>query len=184
MRSALIILPAVIHSAVFFTGDVTAQLKAEERTMKEEVIKKGQPAGGETPQAKQPEHRVLHISVHIDCPPDEVYAFVSNPANLPKWATGLGGSIRQVNGEWVADAPMGKVKIRFAERNRFGVLDHDVILESGVSIHNPMRVVRSGNGSEVTFMLFRREGVSDKEFSADAEWVEKDLRILKKILEE
>ncbi|KAF0218475.1 MAG: hypothetical protein FD174_2936 [Geobacteraceae bacterium] len=79
---------------------------------------------------------------------------------------------------------MGKVKIRFAERNRFGVLDHDVILESGVSIHNPMRVVRSGNGSEVTFMLFRREGVSDEEFSADAEWVEKDLRILKKILEE
>ena len=32
---------------------------------------------------------------------------------------------------------MGKVKIRFAESNPFGVVDHDVILESGVRIHNP-----------------------------------------------
>jgi len=143
--------------------------------MKQEAIKRD---------AKLFEQRVLHINVHIDSPPDVVYAFVSNPANLPKWATGLGDSLRQVNGEWVAEAPMGTIKIRFAERNRFGVLDHDVILESGVSIHNPMRVVPSGNGSEVTFMLFRREGVTDEEFSADAAWVEKDLRILKKILEE
>ena len=98
----------------------------------DENVKKEHPAGAETPPASQPVNRVRHISVHIDRPPDEVYAFASNPANLPKWATGLGGSIRQVKSEWVADAPMGKVKIRFAERNKFGVLDHDVVLESGV----------------------------------------------------
>jgi len=183
MRSILVFLLAVLLPVVFFTGSVTAQVRAEERTMNEEDIKKVHPARVETLPARQPAHRVRHISVHIDRPPDEVYAFASNLANLPKWATGLGGSIRQVNGEWVADAPMGKVKIRFAERNRFGVLDHDVILESGAVIRNPMRVVGSGNGSEVTFMLFRREGVSDEEFSADAEWVEKDLRMLRDILE-
>jgi len=182
MKSTLILLLAVLLPVAFFTVNVTAQGKAEERTMDEDV-KKLCTIRVETPPARQPANRVRHISVHIDRPPDEVYAFASNPANLPKWATGLGGSIRQVKSEWVADAPMGKVKIRFVERNKFGVLDHDVILESGVSIHNPMRVVPSGNGSEVTFMLFRREGMSDEEFSADTEWVEKDLRLLKKILE-
>jgi len=182
MKSTLILLLAVLLPVAFFTVNVTAQGKAEERTMDEDV-KKLCTIRVETPPARQPANRVRHISVHIDRPPDEVYAFASNPANLPKWATGLGSSIRRVNGEWIADSPMGKVKIRFAERNRFGVLDHDVILESGVSIHNPMRVVPSGNGSEVTFMLFRREGMSDEEFSADTEWVEKDLRLLKKILE-
>ncbi len=65
-------------------------------------------------------HPVRHISVSINRLPGEVYAFVSNPENLPKWATGLGGSIKNINGEWIADAPMGKVKIKFAEENKFG----------------------------------------------------------------
>lgn len=124
------------------------------------------------------------ISIYIDRSPDTVYAFASNPSNLPRWATGLGGSIREVNGEWVADAPLGKIRIKFAEQNRFGILDHDVTLESGGVIHNPMRVVGNGRGSEVTFMLFRREGVSDQAFADDAAWVAQDLRLLKEILEQ
>jgi uncharacterized membrane protein len=59
-----------------------------------------------------------HISVSINRPPDQVYDFVSNPENLPKRATGLDGN---VNGEWIADAPMGKVKNRFTKSNPFGV---------------------------------------------------------------
>ena len=128
-------------------------------------------------------HQVRHISVSIDRPPDEVYSFVSNPGNLPKWATGLGGSIKKVNGEWIADSPMGKVKIKFAEENKFGILDHEVVLESGVTINNPMRVIANGKGSEIFFTLIRQPEVSDEKFEQDAEWVEKDLRILKGLLE-
>jgi uncharacterized membrane protein len=128
-------------------------------------------------------NQVRHISVSIDRPPDGVYSFVSNPENLPKWATGLGGSIKKVNGEWIADAPMGKVKIKFAEENKFGVLDHEVVLESGVTINNPMRVIANGKGSEVFFTLIRQQEVSDEKFAQDARWVEKDLKILKGLLE-
>ncbi len=128
-------------------------------------------------------HEVRHISVSIDRSPDEVYAFVSNPENLPKWATGLGNSIKKVNGEWIADAPMGKVKIKFAEANKFGVLDHEVTLESGVTINNPMRVIANGKGSEIFFTLIRQPGTSDEKFAKDAAWVEKDLKILKGLLE-
>ncbi len=35
------------------------------------------------------------LSVAIERPPGEVYGFVSNPENLPRWALGLGRSIRQ-----------------------------------------------------------------------------------------
>lgn len=126
---------------------------------------------------------VRHISVSINRPPREVYEFVSNPENLPKWATGLGRSIKNVDGEWIAEAPMGKVKIRFAERNTFGILDHDVISASGGTFHNPMRVVPNGNGSEVIFTLLRQPDMSDEKFSEDANWVEKDLKILKAVLE-
>ena len=131
----------------------------------------------------QTTHQVRHVSVSIDRPPREVYAFISHPSNLPKWATGLGGSIKNIQGEWIADAPMGRVKIRFAEENGFGVLDHEVTLESGVAINNPMRVIANGGGSEVCITLIRQPGISDEKFEADARWVEKDLRILKDLLE-
>jgi hypothetical protein len=128
-------------------------------------------------------HDVRHVSVSIARPLDEVYAFVSNPENLPRWATGLAGTIRNVDGEWVADAPMGKVKIRFVPQNAFGVLDHDVTLASGAMVHVPMRVIPNGTGSEVVFTLVREPGVSDEKFAEDARWVEKDLNALKGQLE-
>jgi len=127
--------------------------------------------------------QVRHISVSINRPPRSVYAFVSNPENLPTWATGLSGSIRKVKGEWIADAPMGKVKVKFAEENKFGVLDHEVVLESGVKVYNPMRVIANGKGSEILFTLIRQPEMSDKKFAEDAKWVKKDLRILKDLLE-
>jgi uncharacterized membrane protein len=66
---------------------------------------------------------VRHVSISVDSPPEAVYGFAAKVENLPKWATGLCQTIRNVNGEWIADGPVGKVKVRFAERNAFGVLD-------------------------------------------------------------
>jgi hypothetical protein len=126
---------------------------------------------------------VRHISVSIARPPDEVYAFASNPENMPRWATGVARTITYVDGEWIAEAPVGKVRVRFVERNALGVLDHDVLPESGATVHVPMRVIPNGSGSEVVFTLFRAPNVSDQKFSEDASWVEKDLNTLKRLLE-
>ena len=125
-----------------------------------------------------------HISIYIARRPDEVYEFASDPRNLPRWAAGLARSEVTRDGDvWIADAPFGKVRIRFTEGNTFGVMDHDVELESGVTVHNPMRVVANGEGSEFTFTLFRQPGMSDEQFGEDRLAVEKDLRTLKELLE-
>jgi hypothetical protein len=127
---------------------------------------------------------VRHVSVSIDRSPEEVYRFAANPENMSRWASGLAGSMRNVGGEWVGDGgPIGRVKVRFTEPNRFGVLDHDVTLESGLTVHNPVRVLPNGAGSEVVFSLFRRPGVSAEEFARDGSTVEKDLRTLKSLVE-
>lgn len=126
---------------------------------------------------------VRHISVSIDRLPQDVYEFASKIENLPKWATGLGKNFRNVDGEWVADSPTGPIKVRFVSRNEFGVVDHDVILESGMTIHNPIRILPNGRGTEVVFTLFRQPGASEQKFAEDAKWVEKDLRLLKTLLE-
>lgn len=112
-----------------------------------------------------------------------MYEFVSNPHNLPTWATGLSGSIKNVDGEWIVEALFGKVKVTFAERNKFGVVDHEVTLKSGAKVHNPMRAVPRGSGSEVIFTLLRSPDMSDEKFLEDAKWVEKDLSTLKRLLE-
>lgn len=126
---------------------------------------------------------VKHISIAIERPPADVYAFAVEPSNLPKWAAGLAGGIRQVDGEWVADSPMGQVHVAFAPRNELGVLDHDVKLPTGATVHNPVRVLPNARGSEVVFTLFQLPDVSDAKFNEDAQRVEKDLQTLKKVLE-
>jgi hypothetical protein len=125
-----------------------------------------------------------HISVSINRAAPEAYDFVSNPENLPKWAAGLSGSINKVDENWVAESPMGTVKINFAEKNQFGVLDHHVTLPSGVKVYNPMRVFPNNDGSELVFTLYRRPGMSDQEFTEDAKAVAADLTKLKALLEE
>ncbi|MGH7320751.1 MAG: SRPBCC family protein [Candidatus Rokuibacteriota bacterium] len=127
---------------------------------------------------------VQHVSVSIARPPAEVYEFASDPRNLPRWASGLARSeVRRDGDAWVADAPFGKVRVRFAPRNAFGVMDHDVTLESGVTIHNPMRVVPNGQGSEFVFTLMRQPGTPDEQFARDKAAVEDDLKRLKDLLE-
>ncbi len=124
-----------------------------------------------------------HISVSIERRAAEVYEFASNPENLPRWAGGLSGSIKNVDDEWIAEAPMGTVKVNFAEKNKFGILDHDVTLSSGTKFYNPMRVFPNNDGSEVVFTLYRLAGMSDQKFADDAGSVERDLNKLKTLLE-
>ncbi|WP_435250837.1 SRPBCC family protein [Streptomyces tendae] len=125
-----------------------------------------------------------HLGVHIDRAAADVYAYASNPANLPAWAHGLGTSIEKRADHWVAEsAPMGRVTVTFTPPNDLGVLDHDVTLPSGETVHNPVRVIADGTVSEVVFTLRRRPGTSDADFERDAAVVTADLARLKELLE-
>jgi Polyketide cyclase / dehydrase and lipid transport len=124
------------------------------------------------------------LSISIDCPPNRVYAFVSNPANLPKWATAFARSVRRRGDEWIVETPDGPMGIQFVRENELGVLDHTVKLASGMEILNPMRVVSNGSGSEVIFTLFQPSGMSDEKLREDTRMVERDLQTLKSVLEE
>jgi hypothetical protein len=126
----------------------------------------------------------LHISERIGRPADEVYEYAVDPANLPRWARGLGSDVENVDGQWFVETPMGRGGFAFVERNPYGVLDHEVTLPSRDVVYNPMRVIRYGDGCEVVFTLRRLPGVSEEEFDRDAKAVAGDLARLKKIIEE
>jgi hypothetical protein len=128
-------------------------------------------------------HPLRNLSVSINRDVRDVYSFVCVPENFPRWASGLGKSLKRVNGEWVAETPGGPVQVRFTERNEFGILDHWVSPKPGLQIYIPMRVIPNGSGCELIFVLFRLPDMSDEQFAADAEWVMRDLNSLKNLLE-
>ncbi|MFT4203770.1 MAG: hypothetical protein QM610_07605 [Chitinophagaceae bacterium] len=125
-----------------------------------------------------------HISITINKPVNEVYQFIVNAENLSKWATGLGGSsIRKINEEWIADSPMGLIKIKFADKNEFGVLDHTITLPNSSKFYVPMRVVSNDGASELIFTSFKLTDMSAEQFENDNNIVKADLEKLKEILE-
>lgn len=124
-----------------------------------------------------------HLSVRIDRPVPEVYAFASEPRNLPRWAPGLGSAISEEDGGWFVETPEGRVRIRFVPRNDLGVLDHEVVTPSGETVHLPVRVIADGDGSEVVFTLRRTPGMTDEELERDTALVTADLALLKQLVE-
>lgn len=123
-----------------------------------------------------------HISVSIRRPFSEVNDYLAAPQNFEQWAAGLGQGFRQVGDEWVFGAN-GEVKIRFTEKNPFGVADHTVLPPSGGEVYVPMRAVPNQDGSEVTLTLFRSPEMTPEQFQADQAAVQRDLEKLKALLE-
>ncbi|MCA1440693.1 SRPBCC family protein [Ensifer sp. IC4062] len=125
--------------------------------------------------------KIIHTSIARDW--REVYAFMADHEKMPVWAAGLSTGLTRDGDEWMAPGPLGNARVRFAPENDLGVVDHLVTLESGLKVHNALRVVPNGEGAEVMFTLLRQPDMSDEEFAADAAAVEKDLAMLKSIME-
>ena len=127
--------------------------------------------------------KMRKLSVSINRSAVEAYEFLSVPENFPKWATGLGASLRRVGGDWMVETPEGPATVRFSEPNSHGVLDHAVRLPRGATVYVPLRVVATGEGCELVLTVFRQPEMSDEKFAADLEWVKRDLQTAKQLLE-
>ncbi|MET9198920.1 SRPBCC family protein [Gordonia sp. NPDC003585] len=125
-----------------------------------------------------------HLSVVVPgITADAVYRFAGDPDNLPSWAAGLASGVRRDGELLVVDSPMGKVTVRFAESNAFGILDHEVRLPDGTGVDNPLRVLSHPLGAEVVFTVRQRD-LSDEDFDTDCAAVQADLDRLRGLLVE
>ncbi|MEI8175249.1 MAG: SRPBCC family protein [Candidatus Omnitrophota bacterium] len=123
------------------------------------------------------------LTITIDSPAARVYDFIRNPGNMPRWATTFCRSMKRVRGAWIIGTTQGPLKLRIAQKNRYGILDHYISQAGAAEVFVPLRVVPNGTGSEVIFTLFQRPGMTGKDFIKDAGLVRKDLRSLKRVLE-
>jgi len=126
---------------------------------------------------------VRYVSLGIDRDPASVYAFASQPENLPLWAAGLGQGVTRAGDNWEVQTDQGRLVLRFTPQNPYGVMDHTVAIP-GAEVFVPFRVVPNGSGSEVVLTLFRQPQMDDAAFERDAALMLADLKALKKRLED
>jgi len=127
--------------------------------------------------------RIIHTT--IDRPWRDVYAFASQPENMPRWAAGLAAGLSREGEDWIGDGgPIGKIRVRFTPLNDLGVIDHTVTLDTGMSFENALRVVPNGDGAEIMFTLLRQPDTDDQAFEVDTAAIQTDLGTLKQILEQ
>lgn len=96
------------------------------------------------------------LSVTINRNWRDVYSYAAEPANMVHWAAGLGAGFEGEGLEWKAHGAGGTaVRIRFTQRNEFGVLDHDVFVDGRI-VHVPLRVMPNGDGTGFLSCCCRR----------------------------
>lgn len=128
--------------------------------------------------------RSYTISLSIDRSFIEVYDYLSKPGNYADWAPVEAGTFKPLeNGDWQGVTPGGLRHYRFTAPNNFGVLDHAIFVPGGEMFYNPMRVTPNQNGTELTFVFYRREGMDDTQFDSTVEWIHTDFLALKSVLE-
>lgn len=126
---------------------------------------------------------IRYLTISIEREPEAVYAFASNPENLPQWAAGLGQGVKRAGEHWEVQTGDSTVGLRFTPQNDYGILDHTVVMADGTEVYVPMRVMPNGKGSEVMLGLFRQPEMNDADFARDAGLMQNDLVALKTLLE-
>ena len=120
------------------------------------------------------------ITSSIPCSAQAVYDAIWMPEMFQVWASGLSSSLMERDGAiWTAQGPEGPIRIRFTDRNSFGVMDHWVDLGAVAWSTYRCGSSRNGEGSEVMLILFRQPWMTPEQFAADEAWVRRDLEPLK-----
>jgi len=126
------------------------------------------------------------ITQRVACEWRRAYVLAADPKRLPEWASGLAKSALVPHGDhWIVRTPeSGEARMRFAPRNDFGVLDHWVAPEGVPEVYLPFRVIGvAPDACELQFTLLRQPHMDDAAFERDAQWIERDLRTLRDLLE-
>lgn len=128
--------------------------------------------------------RSVTKTVSLARPAAEVFAFLADPANWPRWAVVNIQAIEPTADPdwWLMDTPRGAARLRIRGNAEEGLLDHDY-LDREASWTVPARVVPNGEGSEFLITFFQPPGFSDTYFDEQSALIDNEMAALKRELE-
>lgn len=91
-------------------------------------------------------------------------------------------AVKNNDGWWMFQGPHGEAKLKFKENEKFGILDH-IFEDPDGKWDVPMRVVSSGDVSEVVITLNKPQNFTDELFSERVKEVEEIMQKMKEAIE-
>jgi hypothetical protein len=124
-------------------------------------------------------------AITIEAAANEVFAFVIDPENLPRWAVGFCRAIRR-DGEtadrWIVTTAQGDLAIRYVTDPARGTIDFYLCPAPGIEVPAFSRVVPNGKGTEYVFTQFQSPGMSDEVFEGQVRALVEELHVLRGLI--
>ena len=92
------------------------------------------------------------------------------------------GAMQNNDDSWSFSTPRGNANLKFKQNKTFGILDH-LYSDDEASWEVPMRVVSSGDASEVIITITKPEIITDEQFDERMKEIELLFKNLKEIIE-
>lgn len=120
------------------------------------------------------------VTINVDS--RHLFAFLADPANLPRWAVGFCRSIRRDGDRWFAQTPQGEVAVQYTTHPDLRVIDFHISSAPGTEATAFSRVLPNGDGSEYVFTQFQAPGMPDAVFEAQVRALKEELVVLRALM--
>jgi len=123
-------------------------------------------------------------TVVLGAPKSKVFAFLSEPQNLPKWATGFCRELISGDDGLKLVTPQGEIFFRMETDEDSGVIDMYGGPAPDQMAYFPTRVVDlPGGGSAYTFTNIQWPGISDDDFKAQCAGLSEEFENIRRLTE-
>ncbi len=127
--------------------------------------------------------RAVTRAIAIAAPPARVFALVSDPTTMPRYAPGFARSVKPEGTGWIAETARGTLRVERTLDAGAGTADFRLRSADGRENALFTRVVPIGTGSELVFTLQLPGLASDADAAAQGEILEQELAALKALCE-
>jgi len=113
----------------------------------------------------------------------DVFAYLSQSANIPEWAPGFARDVRVDGDDVLVTNDDGERRVRVQLNEEFGIVDFLAVRADGLRLSSTIRIVATGaHATEVLFTLFRIPGEYDENFAERAEVIPGELAFVQRRL--
>jgi len=122
-------------------------------------------------------------TITIDAPRADVFAFLADARNLPRWAPNFAAAVRPDGDGWIVGQGGSEVRLRLEVSDEPGTVDLHVTPPDGRTRTVYGRVLPNAAGAEFLFTMFHSDSRTEADIARQNTEVAEELRLVKTLCE-